>query len=142
VGKRDSLEFLIAGTMDLQNWMGASPCHPYPTISICSIDSNPSIDIGIEHILGRMSVGIMPTDRNNGMPWTHPFQPILLQGAAGAMVRDLHDVDSFGPTILAHAPQSLLLHIGCEEYSVIAARQLDDNGTIVERMPFRSPAKW
>jgi hypothetical protein len=87
-----------------------------------------------------MTVGIMPTDRNDGIPWIHTFQPIKLQGATGTMVRDFHDVDAFGQTVLAHTPQGLSLHIGCEKHPVGTAGQMDDDGTIIEHVPFHSPA--
>lgn len=58
------------------------------------------------------------------------------------MVRNFQDIDSIGPTVLAHAPHGLLLDIGREEHSVIAARQPDNDGTIVERMPFIAPSGW
>jgi hypothetical protein len=107
-----------------------------------SIDGGPSVGIGVEHLLSGMAIGIVPTDRNNGMPGVHLLQPISLQRATRTMVWNFQDIDSIGPTVLTHAPHSLLLDIGCEEHSVIAARQPDNNGAIVERMPFPAPSGW
>src|SRR5262249_23203542 len=135
LGKCNPLELLLAGTMDRQNRTRALPGHPYPAIPVGSIDQCPSSGIGIEHLLRRVSIGIVQSDRDDSMSWIHLGQPITLQRASSAMMRHFQDVDSFSPTGLIHARQSLLFHIGCEQHPVVTTRQLQNDRTIVERMP-------
>ena len=85
-----------------------------------------------------MAIGIVAPNRNDGIGWIDPIQPLGLQRTSCAMVRDFHHIHPFRLFVLAHPRQGFLFNIGGKEHLVGAAGQPGHDRAIVEPMPLET----
>lgn len=139
-GKGDALRLLLAHPVNVHTRRRAPCGDPNSPVSVGSIERYSPVGIGLHHGGCGVSIGIVPSDRDDRISWTYPFQPVAIERACRTMMRHFHHLHRCPMVLRAHASQRFCFNIGRKEKVVKTARDLRDDRPVVERMPFLSAA--